>query len=280
MSCTRYHTVRSQDTLYNIARTYNTTLNRLLALNPGIDANNLRVGQQVCVAGTTGSTACPIGSFAYVVRAGDTFGAIALRYGTTVGAITAANPGVNANSLQIGQTVCVPRENPNAPPCETRNFYVVRAGDSLYAIARVFNTTVAAVTAVNPGLSPSRLEVGQILCIPVEPSRLRLEINLTSKVMTVYRDNIVQTQYLVAIGKPSTPTPTGAFTVINKAVNPGGPYGTRWMGLSERGYGIHGTNNPASIGTAASNGCIRMYNRDVEELFSYTPVGTPVLITP
>jgi len=50
------------------------------------------------------------------------------------------------------------------------------------------------------------------------------------------------------------------------------------MGLSQPHYGIHGTNNPASIGTAASNGCIRMYNEDVNELFNLVSVGTPVTI--
>jgi len=72
--------------------------------------------------------------------------------------------------------------------------------------------------------------------------------------------------------------PAGTFTIINKQVNPGGPFGTRWMGLSQPHYGIHGTNNPASIGTAASNGCIRMYNEDVNELFNLVSVGTPVTI--
>ena len=61
-------------------------------------------------------------------------------------------------------------------------------------------------------------------------------------------------------------------------MNPGGPYGTRWMGLSARGYGIHGTNNPSSIGTKASNGCIQMFNDDVNELYSQVPIGTTVII--
>ncbi|MDW8802633.1 L,D-transpeptidase [Clostridium sp. A1-XYC3] len=81
-----------------------------------------------------------------------------------------------------------------------------------------------------------------------------------------------------SVGKPSTPTPKGNFTIINKAVNPGGPFGARWLGLSARGYGIHGTNNPSSIGKAVSNGCIRLLNANVIELFNLVSIGTPVKI--
>jgi lipoprotein-anchoring transpeptidase ErfK/SrfK len=82
----------------------------------------------------------------------------------------------------------------------------------------------------------------------------------------------------MSFGKPATPTPRGNFTIINKAVNPGGPFGARWLGLSKKGYGIHGTNNPSSIGKAVSNGCIRLHNANVIELFNLVGVGTPVRI--
>lgn len=87
--------------------------------------------------------------------------------------------------------------------------------------------------------------------------------------------------YPVAVGKSSTPTPLGIYKVVNKVLNPGGVLGTRWMGLNIRGgnYGIHGTNNPSSIGKYISNGCIRMYNNDVEELFPRINIGTPVIIS-
>lgn len=86
--------------------------------------------------------------------------------------------------------------------------------------------------------------------------------------------------YPVAIGKSSTPTPLGNWTIVAKAVDPGGPFGVRWMRLSVPwgGYGIHGTNNPRSIGRAVSHGCIRLYNNDVIEIYDQTPLGTPVTI--
>jgi L,D-transpeptidase ErfK/SrfK len=84
--------------------------------------------------------------------------------------------------------------------------------------------------------------------------------------------------YPVAVGKKSTPSPLGNWTIVQKALNPGGPFGVRWMRLScpWGGYGIHGTNNPKSIGRAASHGCIRMYNEDVIELYDMVAIGTPV----
>ena len=87
-------------------------------------------------------------------------------------------------------------------------------------------------------------------------------------------------QYPIAVGRILHNTPTGNFIIINKAPNPGGPFGTMWMSLSKENYGIHGTNDPSSIGKSVSKGCIRMYNRDVEELARMISIGTPVYIHP
>ncbi|MGE5391816.1 MAG: L,D-transpeptidase [Deltaproteobacteria bacterium] len=97
-----------------------------------------------------------------------------------------------------------------------------------------------------------------------------------------FRSDTLTKTYPVAVGKPSTPTPIGNWTIVQKAMNPGGPFGARWMRLSVPwgGYGIHGTNNPKSIGRAVSHGCVRMYNKDVIEIYPLTPIGTPVTIVP
>jgi lipoprotein-anchoring transpeptidase ErfK/SrfK len=91
------------------------------------------------------------------------------------------------------------------------------------------------------------------------------------------RHRLIKT-YPIAVGKMLTSTPTGTFTIINKQSNPGGPFGVLWMGLSKPHYGIHGTNNPASIGKNVSHGCIRMFNHDVLELSRSVPIGTQVFI--
>jgi lipoprotein-anchoring transpeptidase ErfK/SrfK len=94
------------------------------------------------------------------------------------------------------------------------------------------------------------------------------------------------TVYPVAVGAPDSPSPVGTFTVITRVSNPtyytpgkvvapgaATPIGTRWIGLSEKGYGIHGTDNPKSIGFAKSHGCIRLKNADVERLFERLRTG-------
>lgn len=98
--------------------------------------------------------------------------------------------------------------------------------------------------------------------------------------LTLYRDGKVFRTYPVAIGEPETPTPIGEWKIIHKGGNWGGGFGVRWIGLNVPWgiYGIHGTNKPSSIGSRASHGCIRMYNRNVLELYELVELGTPVHI--
>ena len=120
-------------------------------------------------------------------------------------------------------------------------------------------------------------------------SQQRIVVSIPDrKLVLLDGDRLVKT-YDVAVGKVSTPTPEGEFQIINHIQNPtyygtgvvigpgnGNPLGTRWMGLSAKGYGIHGTNVPSSIGKAASHGCIRMRQQDLEELFDLVKVGVTV----
>ena len=112
-------------------------------------------------------------------------------------------------------------------------------------------------------------------------SATRLEIVRSARRINYYNDGQLVKTYPVAVGKNSTPTPLGIYKVVNKVLNPGGVLGTRWMGLNIPGgnYGIHGTNNPSSIGKFISNGCIRLQNKDVEELFPKINIGVPVIIS-
>ena len=163
------YTIRSGDTIYNLAIEFNTTVEAILALNPGINPNNLQIGQVICIPGTspTQPPRCPAGTFEYTIRAGDTFFSLANRFNTTVAAIQAANPNVDPNNLQIGQVICIPGTGPGPGRCPAGTFeYTIRSGDTFFALARRFNTTVAAIQAANPNVDPDRLQVGQTICIP------------------------------------------------------------------------------------------------------------------
>ncbi len=110
--------------------------------------------------------ACPPNNFAYIIQTGDTFYSLAQRYGTSVPALVSANPLVNFNNLQIGQTVCIPRQS-IFPACPEGNFYSIKPGDTLYSIARFYNVSLDDLLEANPGIDPNRLQVGQTICIPL-----------------------------------------------------------------------------------------------------------------
>lgn len=224
------------------------------------------------------SGGCADGFISYIIQPGDTLYGIAQRFNTTVDSIMAANPGLLPESLQVARIICIPKNDPEQTICPFGNYYVIQNGDTLAAIARAFNVTANRLIEVNPGIVPETLRIGQIICLPVPSLPYLLTISLNARTLSSYRRGSFVKTYPVAIGKPATPSPIGTFSIVNKYLNPGGPYGTRWMGLSIKGYGIHGTNNPASIGTKASNGCIRMFNQDVNELFKQVPLGTTVKI--
>ena len=116
-------------------------------------------------------------------------------------------------------------------------------------------------------------------------------VSIPDRKLALFANGKVVRIYRVAVGKTSTPSPVGGFKIVNRVTNPtyyhkgqviaagkGNPVGSRWMGLSAKGYGIHGTNQPSSIGTAASTGCIRVGKKDLEELFALVDVGDAVQI--
>jgi lipoprotein-anchoring transpeptidase ErfK/SrfK len=120
------------------------------------------------------------------------------------------------------------------------------------------------------------------------PTR-RIVVSITDRKLAVLESDRVLKIFSTAVGAPESPSPVGVYKIVNsipeptwyykgKVVGPGkdNPLGTRWLGLSIKGYGIHGTNVPSSIGHNASHGCVRMRNRDVEELFGMVGVGDQV----
>jgi len=117
----------------------------------------------------------------------------------------------------------------------------------------------------------------------------RLVVSIPDRKLVVIENNEVVEVFTVAVGAPNSPSPTGTFTIVNRVANPTyyhpgkviapgpqNPIGTRWIGLNQKGYGIHGTDQPSSIGYAKSHGCIRLRNADVERLFERVRTGDVV----
>lgn len=113
------------------------------------------------------TVSCPDGSTRYTIRSGDTLYNLAQRFGTTVNAIIALNPGLNPNSLQVGRIICIPGTAPNQCPGGTA--YVIKAGDSFYLIATRNRVSLQDLINANPGIDPNRLFIGQTICIPTTP---------------------------------------------------------------------------------------------------------------
>jgi lipoprotein-anchoring transpeptidase ErfK/SrfK len=161
-----------------------------------------------------------------------------------------------------------------------------------------------AVRAIVAALRTHRRMPTLIRAARVEPSTTRARFGLIivirreSKVLNLYRGMRLWKRFAVATGTSEYPTPLGRFTIVTMQRHPwwyppdsdwargqkpippgpGNPLGTRWMGLSAPGVGIHGTPDAASIGYSVSHGCIRMRIPEAEWVFSRLSVGTPVFI--
>lgn len=161
-----FYTIRAGDTLFSIARRFGISVDDLREANPGIDPNNLQIGQVICIPLAVPPVVCPPGSTIYTIRSGDTFFTIARRFNISLDALIAANPGVNPEALLIGQQICVPgAPGPGVCPPGTIP-YTIRAGDTFFTLARTFNTTVNAIIRANPNVDPNSLRIGQLICIP------------------------------------------------------------------------------------------------------------------
>ncbi|HXV28074.1 MAG TPA: L,D-transpeptidase family protein [bacterium] len=165
--------------------------------------------------------------------------------------------------------------------------YKVVKGDTYIRIAARHKISQKWLQRINKS---RMLITGQTILLPKVQDQL--VVDKSSKTLTWKRGEAVVKQYPVAVGRKETQTPEGKFVITNKVADPvwyrlGQVYppdspdnllGSRWIGLDHKGYGIHGTRDPQSIGNAASHGCVRMLNEDVEELFSWIPVGAKVII--
>lgn len=165
--------------------------------------------------------------------------------------------------------------------------YLVKKGDTYHEIALKKKISFEWFARAN---QRKPLKVGEEIRLPKIHDCL--VVDKKSKTLTWKRNAEVVKVYPIAIGQEGMETPEGGFEIVNKVAHPiwyklGQEYppdspenllGTRWMGLNRKGYGIHGTRHPGTIGSAASHGCIRMFNRDVEELFRWIPIGTKVEI--
>jgi lipoprotein-anchoring transpeptidase ErfK/SrfK len=183
-------------------------------------------------------------------------------------------------------------------PSPQKKLYTIQAGDSLIKIAKLFHTTVEAIQKSN-GLNPANPIIFPGKTLYIYQGNWSIKVSKNKFRLYLYNGDELFKIYNVGVGRQGR-TPEGTFIIKGKQKNPiwynegkAIPFGskenvlgTRWMALKPTGdtnqhlsgYGIHGTWLPETIGTKSSNGCIRMKNNDVNELFSIVPRKTKVLI--
>lgn len=167
------YTIARGQTLYAIARQFNTTVAEILAANPALDVNLYYAGDTICIPRP--GTSCANGT-AYTIQRGDSFYLIAQRFGIPLANLLAANPGVDPARLQIGQIICVPTvaPTPTGPvsPCPANNsIHRVTSGQTFADILVLYNVSYAALSQANQSVDLSRLQTGQQLCIPPAGTR-------------------------------------------------------------------------------------------------------------
>ncbi len=176
--------------------------------------------------------------------------------------------------------------SPTVTPKST--LYEIKPGDSLVKIAREFKTTPDLIMRMN-NMSDSKIIPGRKLKVWTAPFSI-LVSKSDNTLMLRSGDEVMKT-YVVSTGKNNC-TPVGTFKIVNKLVSPTwfkagavvasgsseNALGSRWMGFDLAGYGIHGTIEPGLLGKQATQGCVRLLNSDVEELYDIVPAGTEVTI--
>lgn len=179
-------------------------------------------------------------------------------------------------------------------------YHVVQDKEDIFTISRQYGLAPDHVLWAN-GLSERRPpKVGDNLLIPLRrllpsapPESTAIVLNLPERMLYLFRDGKFKENWGVAIGGSEHPTPIGTFRIMDKEKNPrwdppawleqasvppgpDNPLGDRWMQITPNMVGIHGTNNPDSIGSAASLGCVRLYPEAIHSVYDQVAVGTKV----
>lgn len=162
------YTIAKGQTLYAIAKQFNTTVAEILAANPALDVQLYYAGDVICIPRP--GISCHNGT-PYTIKRGDSFYLISQRYGIPLANLISANPGVDPARLQVGQIICIPGIQP-PPRCpDGQTVHTVTRGQSFTDILVLYNISYAALQQANKDVNIGSLQVDQTLCIPPTGSR-------------------------------------------------------------------------------------------------------------
>jgi len=166
--------------------------------------------------------------------------------------------------------------------------YEIKPGDTLFKIAREFKTTAELIAKSN-GINDSKIIPGRKIKVWTTP--FSIVVDKSQNTLILKTDEEIIKTYVVSTGLNNS-TPVGNFKIVNKLTHPtwfkagavvapnssDNVLGSRWLGFDLPGYGIHGTTDPQNLGKQITQGCVRMSNSEVEELYSIVPVGIEVTV--
>jgi len=300
------HVVQAGETLSDIAARYGRSVALIARANRLDDTELIWVGQQLQIPATdaTVNNGVDLANGLYVVQAGDTLAAIALRLGVSVEALVDANGLPSPDFIVPGQALVLPGANQSVLSQNRANpagvaTYVVQPGDTLAAIAMRLGTTVWGLTQANHLNNPSVIYSGQQLRIPANirlsdapvAGPKRVEVDVSAQQVKAWQGNRLVYQFVVSTGIPGYNTRRGTFQILDKipmAYSSGlglkMPYwlGIYWAGATENGFHALPINRNGQtlwagyLGRPVSFGCIVLNTSDAALLYNFVDIGTPV----
>jgi LysM repeat protein len=309
--------VQVGETLYTIARHYGVSVDAIVQANGLASQSLIRAGQRLVIPGDSAASAAQAGA-AHVVQPGETLYGIAARYGISAIALARANGITNPALIQSQQQLTIPLAAaragvggvtgarpgglPGTASGESAEVYVVKAGDTLAAIAARSGSSVGAIANANRLSNLGQLRVGQQLSIPQEDaaalapglSGLSMTVSISQQRCKVYQNDRLLYDWPCSTGRDGAGTKTGTFYVQSKIREAWGstwgftmPYwlGIYWSGNTENG--IHGLpyepgGQPIwgdSVGTPVTFGCVLLGATEARTLWNIAGIGMPVTIT-
>jgi LysM repeat protein len=306
---TTIHVVQRGETLYSIARLYGVSVGAICAANSIANPRLIYAGQRLVIPVSSGAPVPPSETppeTTHVVQPGENLYRIALRYGTTIPVLAAANGISEPTQIRVGQALVIPGNSsgasaPSSPPPTAGQTHTVRLGDTLSAIARRYGVSVWVLARANSLANPGLIVPGQVLVIPGSGSPApapggggkRVVIDLSEQHLYAYQNGALVYSYVVSTGKAGSRTSTGSFSILDKYPNAYAstwdlqmPYfmGIYWSGSLENGiHALPILSNGQTLwggylGTPASFGCIILSTENARTLYYWADIGTPVVV--